>query len=97
MIYFFLLFIIDISKFNLWGVLIGVLFNAFKLGLFDYSEVTTLVIRHISPLMFDVIYDKPEGFIMNKHEPVGRGFIQYHINHGRRAGLCLINPRSILH
>ena len=40
-------------------------------------------IRHISPLMFDVIYDKPEGFIIYKHEPVGRGFIHYHINHGR--------------
>ena len=40
-------------------------------------------IRNISPLMFDVIYDKPEGFIMYKHEPVGRGFIHYHINHGR--------------
>ena len=33
--------------------------------------------------MFDVIDDKPEGFIMYKHEPVGRGFIQYHINHER--------------
>ena len=26
--------------------------------------------------MFDVIYGKPEGFIIYKHEPVG-----YHINH----------------
>ena len=37
--------------------------------------------------MFDVIDDKPEGlpegFIMHKHEPVGRGFIHYHINHER--------------
>ena len=41
-------------------------------------------IRHINPLMFDVINDKSEGFIMYKHEPVGRGFIiHYHINHGR--------------
>ena len=33
--------------------------------------------------MFDVIDDKPEGFIMYKYEPVGRGFIHYHINHER--------------
>ena len=33
--------------------------------------------------MFDVIHDKPEEFIMYKHEPVGRGFIHYHINHER--------------
>ena len=33
--------------------------------------------------MFDVIDDKPEGFIMYKHEPAGRGFIYYHINHER--------------
>ena len=35
--------------------------------------------------MFDVINEKPEreGFIMYKHEPVGRGFIHYHINHER--------------
>ena len=26
--------------------------------------------------MFDVIDNKPEGFIMYKHEPVRRGFIQ---------------------
>ena len=32
-------------------------------------------IRHINPLMFGVINDKPERFIMYKHEPVGRGFI----------------------
>ena len=38
-------------------------------------------IRHINPLMFDVIYDKPEGLIMYKHEPVGRGFIHDKINH----------------
>ena len=31
--------------------------------------------------MFDVIDDKPEGFIMYKHEPVGLVFIHYHINH----------------
>ena len=30
--------------------------------------------------MFDVIDYKPEGFIMYKHEPVGRGLIHYHIN-----------------
>ena len=30
-----------------------------------------------------VIDDKPEGFIMYKHEPVGRGFIHYHINRER--------------
>ena len=40
-------------------------------------------IRHINPLMFDVIDDKHEGFIMYKHEPVGRGFVHYHINHER--------------
>ena len=37
--------------------------------------------------MFDVIDDKPEGvpeeLIMYKREPVGRGFIHYHINHER--------------
>ena len=34
--------------------------------------------------MFDAIDDKPEGFIMYKHEPIiGRGFIHYHINHER--------------
>ena len=33
------------------------------------------IIRHINPLLLDVIYDKPEG--------VGRGFIHYHINHER--------------
>ena len=33
--------------------------------------------------MFDVIDDESEGFIMYKHEPLGRGFIQYHINNGR--------------
>ena len=35
--------------------------------------------------MFGVIEDKPEGFIMYKHdEPgVGRGFIHYHINYER--------------
>ena len=45
------------------------------------------IIRHINPLLFDVIDDKPEGVargvyhvIMYKHEPVGRGFIHYHIN-----------------
>ena len=37
--------------------------------------------RHINPLMFGVIDDKPEGFMMYKHEPVERGFIRYHINH----------------
>ena len=41
------------------------------------------VIRHINPLMLDVKDDKPEGFIMYKHEPVGRGFIHYHINNER--------------
>ena len=41
------------------------------------------VIRHINSHMFGVIDDKPEGFINYKHEPVGRGFIHYHINHGR--------------
>ena len=34
-----------------------------------------MFIRHINPLMFDVIDDKPEG--------VGQGFIHYHINHER--------------
>ena len=33
--------------------------------------------------MVDVIDDKLEGFIMYKHETVGRGFIHYHINHER--------------
>ena len=44
--------------------------------------------------MFDVIDDKPEGFIMYKpegvrygfiykQEPVGRRFIHYHISHER--------------
>ena len=37
--------------------------------------------------MFDVIDDKPEGVAQGvyhvKHEPVGRGFIHYHINHER--------------
>ena len=39
--------------------------------------------------MFDVIDDKlegvarVEGIIVYKHEPAGRGFIHYHINHGR--------------
>ena len=33
--------------------------------------------------MFGVTDDKPEGFIMHKHEPVGQGFIHYHINHER--------------
>ena len=33
--------------------------------------------------MLDVIDDKPEEFIMYKHEPVGRGFILYHDNHER--------------
>ena len=33
--------------------------------------------------MFDVIDDKPKGFIIYKLEPVGRGFIQYQINHER--------------
>ena len=32
---------------------------------------------------------------MYKHEPVGRGFIT--LSHQSWAGLCLINPRSILH
>ena len=44
--------------------------------------------------MFDVVDDKPEGFIMYKHEPVGRGFIHCHINHERVY--VLINPREIL-
>ena len=39
--------------------------------------------RHIHPLMFDVIDDKPEGLIMYKHEPYGLVFIHYHINHGQ--------------
>ena len=54
-------------------------------------------IRHINPLMFDVIDDKPEGFIMYKHKPSGRGFMHYHIDHQPCAGLCVINPRVILH
>ena len=39
--------------------------------------------------MFDVIDDKPEGVArgfyhdMYKHDPIGRGFIHYHINHER--------------
>ena len=36
--------------------------------------------------MFDVIDDKPEGLargVYHKHEPVGRAFIHYHINHER--------------
>ena len=47
--------------------------------------------------MFDVIYDKPEGFIMYKHEPVGRGFILYTLSHQSWAGLCVINSTAILH
>ena len=47
--------------------------------LYDSSEAS--VIKHINPLMFDMIDDKPEGFIMYKHEPVGRGFIHYHVNY----------------
>ena len=47
--------------------------------------------------MFDVIDDKPEGFIVYKHEPVGQGFKHYHFNHGRVYDLCVINPREILH
>ena len=47
--------------------------------------------------MFDVINDKPEGYIMYKHEPVGRGFIQYTLSHQPPAGLCVRNPRAILH
>ena len=39
--------------------------------------------RHINPLLFDAIDDKPEEFIMYKHEPAGRGFMHYHINHER--------------
>ena len=31
---------------------------------------------------------------MYQHEPVGRGFIHYHINHEQ---VCVINPRAILH
>ena len=35
-------------------------------------------IRHINPLMIDVIDDKPEGFIMYKYEPeVVSGFMCY--------------------
>ena len=41
--------------------------------------------------MFDVVDDKPEGFIMYKHKPVGRGFIHYRIIHER------VYPRAILH
>ena len=37
--------------------------------------------RHIYPLLFDVIDDKPEWFIMYKHEPVGRWLIHYRINY----------------
>ena len=49
----------------------------------DFKNAFSTFVRHINPLMFDVIDDKPEGFIMYKHEPVGRGFIHYHINHDR--------------
>ena len=54
-----------------------------------------LIIKHINPIMFDAIDDKPkaypEEFIMYKHEPVGRGlYIDYHINHEARAGVCVI-------
>ena len=45
------------------------------------------IIRHINPLMFDVIDDKSEsvarGVFMYKHVPEGRGFIHYHMNHER--------------
>ena len=40
-------------------------------------------IGHINPRMLGVIDDKPEGFIVYKYEPVGRGFIHYHLNHER--------------
>ena len=48
-----------------------------------YNQKRIGYTRHISPLMFDVIDDKPEGFIMYRHEPVGRGFIHYHIKYER--------------
>ena len=34
---------------------------------------------------------------MYKHEPVGRGFIHYHINHKRVYELCVINQGAIMH
>ena len=34
-----------------------------------------MYIKHINPLIFEVIDDKTEEFIMYKHELVGRGFI----------------------
>ena len=34
---------------------------------------------------------------MYKHEPVGRRARVYTLSHQSCAGLCLINPRSILH
>ena len=46
-------------------------------------------IRHINPLMFGVINDKPEG--------VASRASVYSISHQLWAGLCLINPRSVLH
>ena len=46
-------------------------------------EIPAEVIRRINSLMFDVKDDKPEGFIIYKHELVGRGSINYQINRER--------------
>ena len=49
----------------------------------DYKNESDCTFKHITTLIIDVIDDKPEGFIMYKHEPVGRGFIHHHIDHER--------------
>ena len=49
--------------------------------------------------MFDVIYDKPEGVARGIYhvQTRARRARVYPISHQSWAGLCLINPRSILH
>ena len=52
------------------------------LNLNQNNKQLPVFIRHKIPLMFDVIDDKPEQFIIHdKHQLVGRGFINYTLSH----------------
>ena len=56
-------------------------------------------IRHINPLMFDVIDDKPEGVAWGVYHVLTRARRArvYTLSHQPWAGLCVINPKAILH
>ena len=83
-------------------IILGAVYNIRDYDQRVVGAETNCFIRHINPLMFDVIDDETRGRCRRglsciKTSPYGEGLYTLTLSHKSLAGSCVINTRAILH